>query len=188
MSRRIKKHKTTIDLKKIINESILEVFDSKIQTSFKEVNYGKYIAYEFKTSSGTSYDLEFHYSDEHGDTPLSGGKTLKEVLNTDEDLIDCFDIAFTLSFVKDKDNPDEFEIDSNKHEQFELFGRIAYIIDKLSKKYKQTRLFVIGPARRNRLDIYKKIFENIFSKNFDLYLGKSQHHYLNESLFIIRKR
>jgi len=40
MSRRIKKHKTTIDLKKIINESILEVFDSKIQTSFKEVNYG----------------------------------------------------------------------------------------------------------------------------------------------------
>ena len=186
MSRKIKKNKTSVDLKKIINETILEVFDSKIKTPFKEVYYDDYIAYEFKTSSGTSYDLEFHYSDEYGETILSGVKTLNDILNTDDNLIDCFDISFTLSSVEDKDDPEQFEVESNKHEQFELFGRIAYIVDKLSHKHKKIRLFVIGAAGRNRLNIYKKMFENLFSQRFDLYITESRHH-LSQSLFIIRK-
>lgn len=186
MSRRIKKNKTSLDLEKIISETILEVFDTKIETPFKEVYYDDYIAYEFKTNSGTSYDLEFHYSNEYGETILSGGKTLNDVLNTDEKLIDCFDISFTLSSVEDKDDPEQFEAESNRHEQFELFGRIAYIVDKLTYKYKKIRLFVIGAAKRNRLNIYKKMFENIFSDRFDLYIRESIHHF-GQSLFIIRK-
>ncbi len=86
----------------------------------------------------------------------------------------------------DKEDPDEYEVDTNKQEQFELLGRIAYIIDVIIKKYKSVKLFVVGFSRRNRPKIYKKIFDNLFSYKFDLYYGDSRWH-LGESLFIIRK-
>ncbi len=187
MARRIKKNRTLVDLKNIINEAILEVFDSKTKTDFKEVHYGDYIAYEFQTSTGTSYDLEFHYSKELSNTVLNNDKKLKEILNTNERIVNCFDIAFTLSSVEDKSNPIEFELDTNKNEQIEVFSRIAYVIDVLIKKYKKNKLFVVGGARRNLQNVYKRIFENLFSDRFDLYFGKSIHH-PSDSLFIIRKK
>ena len=187
MSRPIKTNKKNIKLIHLINETILEVFDSKIETSFKEVTYDDYIAYEFKTSSGTQYDLEFHFTEESLHTELNNTDlTLGNVLKASGKTVDCFDIAFSVSTVINKDSPDEFEIETNKHEQFELFGRIAYIVDVVSQKYKKINLFVVGAARRNRLEIYKKIFENLFKNKFDLYYGDSQNHY-GMSLFIIRK-
>lgn len=187
MSRRINKNRKKIHLNDLINEDIIkEIFDSKIKTEFKEINFGSYIAYRFKTSSDNEYDLEFHYAIELPNTKLSNGKTLGEVLNTNKS-VNCFDIAFSLSNISDKSNPDEFELETNLNEINELFGRISYIISIIINKYKNCKLFIIGgDSRRNRLKIYEEIFKNHFNKIFDLYHGKSEAHH-GESLFIIRK-
>ncbi|MFW6246808.1 MAG: hypothetical protein ACOC22_01385 [bacterium] len=188
MSRPIKKNRKLVLFENIINEELNEIFNSKIKTSFKEVQYDNYIAYEFKTNSGASYDLEFHYTKESLFTELNGNPdlTLGYVLKANGIEIDSFDIAFSLSKVINRDNPDEFELETNRHEQFELFARIAYIVDIISKKYNKVKVFVIGAARRNRLEIYKKMFSNLFSNKFELYYGESQNHY-DTSLFILRK-
>lgn len=181
-----RRNKNTLRLSPLI--LLKEVFDSKIKTQFKEVQYSDHISYEFETKSGENYDLEFFYSEEKSDTTLDNGENLGSILGTTETKVPCFDISFTLSNVIDKDNPDEFEIDSNKQEQFELFGRISYIIDVIVKKYKKVDLFVIGGARRNRMDIYKKMFMNSFSNDFDVYFGESQYHPAIISMFVIRKK
>lgn len=185
MSRRIKNNKLSIS--DIFNE-LNEIFDKIIPTEFKEVDYGSYMAYNFKTNSGSEYDLEFHPSFELCDTVLNDTITLKEILNEEckKGLIKCYDIAFTLTQVEDKDDPDEFEKETNKNEHLELMGRISYIIGLLIKKYNNIKLFVIGGSKRNKMVIYKTLYNNHFSEQFDLYTGKSTHHD-DESFFIIKK-
>lgn len=182
MPRRIK-HR--INLTEIYSE-INEVFTEKIPTDYKLVDYGNYLSYEFKTNSGTLYDLEFHYSEEFSFTKLDNNKILGEILNTDKKIIECFDIAFTLSSVINKNNPDEFELDSNKKEIIELMGRMVYILNHLIEQHSNYNLFIVGNSRRNRMKIYELIFKNHFKNKFDLYRGKSQHHN-GESFFIIKK-
>ena len=48
-----------------------------------------------------------------------------------KEFVDCFDIAFTLSDVVNKKDPEEFEIDTNKQEVYEVMGRITYICKKM---------------------------------------------------------
>jgi len=183
--RKVNKNKK-LSLMVIMENLITEIFDSTIETEFKEIPFDDYIAYRFKTNSGNEYDLEFHYSEEDSTTIINheNGTTLGDILNK-TGMIDCFDIAFTLTSVENKDNPDEFELETNLNEVNELFGRISYIIQILLKKYKKIKLFVIGSARRNRLKIYEKIFENHFSNEFKLFYGESQYH-VGKSLFLIR--
>ena len=50
--------------------------------------------------------------------------------------IECLDISFTLTNVIDKDNREEFEVDTNIKEHFDVFGRMVYIIKKVIKKTK----------------------------------------------------
>ena len=163
----------------------------EIETDFKEVDYGDYIAYEFKTNSGNSYDLEFHYSFEYCNVELNNGEILSDILNInclEQPIIDCFDIAFTISNIEDKDNEDDFQKKTNKVEQFELMGRISFIIRKLVNRYNKIKLFVIGNSERNKMEIYQQIFKNQFSDIFDLYIGGSYHHDADKaSFFIIRK-
>jgi hypothetical protein len=185
MPRRIQKENKKISLLNIF-ENLNELFDSEIETNFREIDYGDYITYQFETKSNTKYDLEFHYSYELSDTTLNNGLTLGETIIDEKFKIECFDIAFTLSNILNKDIPDEFELETNKYEYIDLMGRISYIIKKLMNKYKKTNLFIIGNSRRNRMEIYKKIFINNFKNDFELYYGKSLYH-SGSSLFIIRK-
>lgn len=185
MSRRIKNNK--ISISEIFNE-LNEIFDKLIPTEFKEIDYGSYIAYNFKTNSDSEYDLEFHTSFERCDTILNDSIPLSEILTEEckKGLVKCYDIAFTLTQVEDKVNPEEFEKETNKNEQLELMGRISYIIGLLIKKYNNIKLFVIGGSKRNKMIIYKTLYNNHFIKEFDLYTGKSIHHD-EQSFFIIKK-
>lgn len=187
MSRKIKQNR--ISLNKIFKE-LTEVFDSDIPTQFKTIDYGDYIAYNFITNSGTEYDLEFHYTDERCNTMLSNDKTLKNTLNgeCDKGNVVGFDISFTMTLVENKHNPDEFEKETNKGEFIELFGRITNIIKRVVKTYSKNNLFVVGYYRRNKNDIYRRIFENHFSDEFEVFTGKSKWHPNGLSLFIIRKK
>jgi hypothetical protein len=185
MSRPKKNTLKKIDLLSIITES----FDSVIKTNFKIVDYGDYFSCEFTSKNGNKYDLEFHYSQESNNIKLNNGLTLGETIGIDDELVDCLDVAFTLSIITDKDDTDSFSIDTNIKEQFDVFGRIIYIIKNIIKRYSKYRLFVIGgDARRNRLSIYKKLFDNHFSGDFDVYEGDSDwHEDEGNSLFIIKK-
>jgi hypothetical protein len=189
MSRREIENKKELSLLRVF-ENLDEVFNSSIATDFKEIDYGKYITYEFNTNSGTKYDLEFHHSYELCDTELDSGLMLgKLVLDECPEFygkINCFDVAFTTSSVIDKDNPDEYERETNKYEYIELMGRITYIIKQLINKHKSIKLFVIGNSRRNKMDMYKLIFKNNFNDLFDLHIGKSIWRE-GDSFFIIKK-
>ena len=170
----------------ILNE-INEVFDEKIPTNFKEIDYGDYFAYEFNTNSGNCYDLEFHKSFEFCSARIDNNKTLGDILAIDCDknpTIDCFDVTMSLSINDDK----EFEKETDKLERYELIGRIAFIIKKLLQKHNKTKLFVVGNSKRNNIDIYQNIFKNHFYGEFDLYVREAYHHDADiASFFIIRK-
>lgn len=187
MSRRVNKKIKKINLINLINENIIkEVFNSKIETDFKEISFGAYIAYRFKTSSNNEYDLEFHYATESPNVLLSNRKTLGQILNTNK-VVACFDIAFSLSNISNKSNSNEFELEINLNEINELFARISYMISIIIKRYKNTKLFIIGDdSKRNRLKIYREIFNNHFNEIFDLFYGESESHN-GKSLFIIKK-
>lgn len=168
--------------------SIKESFDSIIRTDFKIVDYGDYFSCEFYSKNGNKYDLEFHYVDENSDMVLNNGLTLGDVLNTSKNQIECLDIAFTLSSITDKDNPKSFAVDTNIKEQFDVFGRIVFILKTMIKRFntKKYNVFIIGgDARRNRLTIYKKLFYKHFKDYFDVYEGRSEWHG-DGSLFIIK--
>jgi hypothetical protein len=184
------KTRDKLNLTEFFNE-INEGFDKKIPTDFKEIDYGDYLAYQFKTNSGNYYDLEFHESFEFCQSIVDGDKTLGDVLAIDCDenvTIDCFDIAFTLTSAVNKDNENEFGKETNKFEQYELMGRIVFIIKKLLQKYNKIKLFVLGNSKRNKIEVYQNIFKNHFSNDFDIYFGNSYHHDADRaSFFIIRK-
>lgn len=185
MTRPKKNYIKKFDLLSLINES----FDSIIKTDFKIVKYGGYFSCEFYSKNGNKYDLEFHYVLENNNTMLNNGLTLGETLNTNKKNIECLDIAFTLSSVTDKTNPESFSIDTNIKEQFDVFGRIIYIIKNMIEKFnnKKYKVFIVGgDAKRNRLTIYKKLFYNHFKNDFNVYEGKSNWHGDN-SLFIVKK-
>jgi hypothetical protein len=172
-----------------IFENVNEIFDKDISTDFRVIDYGDYISYSFKTNSNTEYDLELHYTDERCSTKLSNGLELGSILPKKciNGQVEGFDVAFTLSAVESKHNPEEFEKETNKNEHIELFGRISNILKKVINNHRQYDLFVIGYSRRNKLEIYKQIFENHFKGEFDLLYGKSQYHPGGESLFVVRK-
>jgi len=172
-----------IDLLTVITES----FDSVIETDFKIVNYGEYFSCEFISRNGNRYDLEFHYTQEPSDIKLNNNLTLGEMMNVDSKVVNGLDVAFTLSVINNKDNEDEFEIDTNIREQFDVFGRIVFIIKNIVKKYGKYKLFIVGgDAKRNRLTIYKKLFHNHFIDDFDVYTGNSDWH-KGDSLFMVKK-
>lgn len=187
MSRKIKYGRLSL---MNVFENLNEIFDKNIPTDFKVIDYGEYISYNFKTNSNTEYDLELHYTNERCDTTLSNGKNLGSILPNKciNNEIEGFDIAFTLTEISDKNNPEEFEKETNKFEYVELFGRITNILKRVITKHRSHDLFVVGYSKRNKLKIYKQIFENHFKNEFDLFYGKSQHHPGGESLFIVRKK
>ena len=172
-----------------VHNLLTEVFTKKIETSFREIDYSSYVAYQFKTNSGNLYDLEFHHSKEDCYTELNNGIILGDLLKKrcSGKYIDSFSVSFTTSYVINKDNPDEYEKETNIHEQYELMGRLVYIIYLLLKKFNNYKLFVIVNSRRNKMDIYKTIFENHFKERFNLYVGDSINSDEGKSFFIIRK-
>ena len=91
-----------------IFENLNEFLDKDISTTFRIIDYGDYICYNFKTNSDTEYDLELHYTEEPCDTKLSNGMELSSFLPKKciNGMIEGFDIGFTLTSVENKDNPE----------------------------------------------------------------------------------
>jgi len=177
----------TLSLIEIYN-TINESFDRIIPTDFQVIDFGDYTTYRFQTHSNNNYDLEFHQSNESCNTELNNDQRLGDYIGYNQEFIDCYDIGFTLSSVVNKDDTNEYEVDTNYNEQYDVMGRVIYICKKIMNDEEKIKLFVIGHARRNRLDIYQKLFQNHLSDQYGLFYGQSMWHDGGDSLFIIRNK
>lgn len=172
-------------LKSLIKEEldlfVNEMFDSKIVTKYGAFNdtYDHFPlrTYRFKTNSGNSYDLDFFYTYV---TPyrikLDDGKFLSDYVIDKNDL-DTIDIGFTISEIDKKDDsisPEDYIKDTNRGEQIEVMGRIAYLVDEFIKNNPNINAFVIGRnTKSTKLKIYKEIFKNIFKEKFIMLEGQN---------------
>jgi hypothetical protein len=172
----------------IINEELMinEIFNTEIETAYRIINYSDYVVFQFKTNLGNEYDLEFHDSEESNQIQFKSGKTLADYNLSKTEKVKCLDIAFTISSVIDKEEPNEFEKETNLNEYHELFARMIYICKKEIQKDKKHKLYVIGYSRRNKNDIYLKIVENNFKNLLEIEHGISQYHPNGLSLFLIK--
>ena len=168
-------------------QSINESFEQIIPTDFRIIDFDNFVVCRFESDSKHSYDVEFYYREESSLTVLNDGKMLGDYMGYKKPYIDTFDIGFTLSDIKNKDNPDEYEKETHLNEVQEVMGRITYICKRMLSKYKKVKLFVIGPAKRNKLDIYENMYYNNFANDFDLFYGKSLWHDEGNSMFLVRK-
>lgn len=186
---------------KIINEELNEVLDKKIETEYtthnKIVNGYNTTIFTFKTLSNTEYDLYFLYLDDIDIDEISvNNDLLLNKVNVENDYnIKIINIGFSLSN-KHKNNSDidldlsNFDKNTNLHEQYELFSRISYLINIFLKNNKNIDLYIaFNNLNINRLNIYKKIYENLFSNyNYELYIGDIKEIDVYDALLFINKK
>lgn len=184
----------------IINEEfnmfINEIFDKEISTEYTELHTKIDIfdatVYRFQTNSNTSYDLEFIYNYVLGRDKLEDGSKLYQHINNlkPNETYDSVDIAFTLTErVKDNNDIDDiiYGAESKKNEPIELMGRIQYLIKEFIKTNNNINVFVIGKnTKSGKLSMYMKLFDNIFSTNFNTIEG-NHHGYMEGAIYFINK-
>jgi len=169
-----------LDLKQIINEELnnylFEIFNKSIQTIYQisknNIYDGNYFdIYRFKTSSGNSYDVDF-YKIQLNLNQLSN--ISKYFPNTD--IINSIHLGFTSSDYNRDEKPelsgtinDLYEKRTNKNEQYEVLGKVAFMIEEYIINNSEIKIFVIGKNTEiSKLSAYIKMFENIFSSKFKM--------------------
>lgn len=187
-----------VNLKQIILEELdnylFEIFEKSIPTEFKIIKnniYGDvtYDVYEFETKSGIKYVVEFY------NTYILNLNELPNVLKyfPNEDILKLISIGFT-TFDYNKNVSDELSGSmndpylkrTNKNEQYEVLGKVAYIIENFIKNNPQYNIYEIGKnTYSSNLLAYLKMFQNIFSNKFHFVEDKSKNY--NEGAYYFIK-
>lgn len=157
-------------INRIIRECLNESFDTILKTDYEMVKDGVITIYRFKTNSNNYYDLEFISGliDCYTKTD-DGGFLSKYFLCDDDEVVKTIDVAFVPSEINidDRDNHELYTKETNRGEQFELMGRISFLVKEFIKNNPKQNIFVIGKnSKEMKLKIYNKMFDNIFSQNF----------------------
>lgn len=161
----------------IIREVIDESFDRVIDTSYTEHKEGNITIYRFNTNSNNSYDLEFIQTFIDCNTKLDEGVLgdyVNGVRTEDFCIIPSIDIAFVPSEIniEDRDNHELYTQETNRHELFELMGRISYLTKRFIDNNLTYNNYVIGKnTKQTKLDIYRTMYENVFSNDFTIREG-----------------
>lgn len=177
------------NLKQIINEEVnkilIEVLDNPIKTTYKEIKKKRFgisiTTYRFRTNSGNSYDLEFGegiYND--GDIEIYGNSNLNIKSSTH--------ISFTTTNrIKDKEYNKYNELTYN-NEQFELFSRLSYLILEYVKSHPNVEAYTMNThSDYKKSNIYDALYNNIFKKDFDKYLGNSEYYDGEDAEYYIKR-
>ena len=163
-------------LNELINEEmrnfVFEVFDALIPTEYEVINdiyYGgiTYDQYVFTTNSTQKYEVDFY----HTILNLNKLNNISDYF-PDEKLINCIDVGFTIFNNVDNDYHD-YGIDgtlndpylkrTNKNEQYEVLGKIAFIINEYIEKYPEQKIYAIGKnTYKSNLKIYEYMYEKLF--------------------------
>ncbi len=160
----------------LINEEIKifvnEIFDELIPTKFdvvKSIKYGDfyYDQHIFSTNSGEKYEADFYKT-------MLNMQQLKNVSNYFQNIltVNCIDIGFTLFNNVNNDMHDygfegtlndPYIKKTNKNEQYEVLGKVAYIVNEYMKSHKKQRIYAIGKnAYHSNLRVYQNMYEKLF--------------------------
>jgi hypothetical protein len=161
-------------INRIIRECLNESFERVIQTEFDIINEGNdIIIYRFKTNGGNYYDVEFIEDVVRCDGHILDGGVLGDYTETfmvgGRCLIPTVDVAFVPSEINisDRNNHELYTKETNRGELFELMGRISFLVDEFVNSNPEINNYVIGKnTKKTKLDIYKTMFNNIFSNQF----------------------
>ena len=191
-------------VEKIVREELSkvmldEIFDKPVRTEYEKlsdvvVNNGlKHDAYRFKTNGGFSYDVEFYkifINFKHPDfnlITLLDGSTLPN--KHDEIVTVGIIIGFTPTERSNFNVPntiqgtpdDPYISRTNRNEQYEVFGKIIYLVEEYIKNNPQHYIYIITKnTDRTNIKIYNLMFRNIFSNNFDVYESTEAYYYIKK--------
>jgi hypothetical protein len=207
MSRPMKHNQDNVKflVKKYINKLLTEALDKPTSTEYEKIlnifsDGQKMDVYRFKTKLGNSYDVDFlKYKLWLDSTTIGKDKTLFDFIESDETKstsMEYIDLGFTPTEIKDTEVSDEvvgtindpYIAKTNRMEQFELLGKIAFLINEYIKNNPQYEIYTIGKnTHENNLNTYIKIFSKIFTSNFIMLEGKL-YNYLYGSYFFVNKK
>lgn len=150
-------------INRAIKQTLNESFNSVIPTEHKEIhNEWPMTIYRFTTNSGNSYDLEFMLGYESSDI-------FKKIVTV-------VDVAFVPSEINmdDRDNHELYSKETNRKEQYELMGRITYLLKEFIRNNEEYNVYVFGKnTEETKQSMYNKMYENHFYGEFVRVEGKS---------------
>ena len=183
-------------LNELINEEvknfIFEIFDKLIPTEYSVVNgikFGEFIydQYVFTTKSDQKYEVDFYH------TTLNLNK-LKNIIEyyPDKKLINCIDIGFTIFNNVNSEyhdygtwNNDPYIKRTDKNEQYEVLGKVAFIIDEYIKTHPEQKIYAIGKdTYKSNIKTYLYMFEKLF-KSF-IKIEDISEYYNNGAFYFIK--
>ena len=183
-------------LNELINEEvknfIFEIFDKLIPTEYSVVNgikFGEFIydQYVFTTKSDQKYEVDFYH------TTLNLNK-LKNIIKyfPNENFIECIDIGFTIFNNVNNDyhdygtwNNDPYLKRTNKNEQYEVLGKVAFIIEEYIKSHPEQKIYAISKdTYTSNLKVYLYMFEKLF-KSF-IKIEDVSEYYDNGAFYFIK--
>ena len=184
------------NLKDLIKEEtklfINEVFDNLIPTEFKVIKKIKYDdtyydQYLFSTNSGEKYEVDFFTTI----LDLSQLINVKEFFPNDE-FIKCIDIGFTAFNNVRTDihdlgimniDPNNYIKRTNNKEQYEVLGKVAYIINYYINSHTKQKIYAIGGSDQSNLRVYNNMFNKLF-KSFTMIKDESDYYYNGANYYI----
>lgn len=180
----------------LINEEvknfIFEIFNNLIPTEYTVVNdiiYGntKYDQYIFTTKSNQKYEVDFYNT-------ILDLNELNKVINyfPNENFVNCIDVGFTIFNNVNNDyhdygtwTDDPYSKRTNKNEQYEVLGKIAFIIDEYMKKHPEQKIYAVGKDTHiSNLKLYLYMFEKLF-KSF-IMINDVSDYYENGAYYFIK--
>ena len=183
-------------LNELINEEvknfIFEIFDKLIPTEYSVVNgikFGEFIydQYVFTTKSDQKYEVDFYH------TTLNLNK-LKNIIKyfPNENFIECIDIGFTIFNNVNSEyhdygtwNNDPYIKRTDKNEQYEVLGKVAFIIDEYIKTHPEQKIYAIGKdTYKSNIKTYLYMFEKLF-KSF-IKIEDISEYYNNGAFYFIK--
>jgi len=185
-------------LNELINEEaknfIFEIFDKLIPTEYSVVNgikFGEFIydQYVFTTKSNQKYEVDFYHT-------LLNLNKLKNIIEyfPNEKLINCIDIGFTIFNNVNNDyhdygrwNNDPYLKRTNKNEQYEVLGKVAFIIEEYIKNHLEQKIYVVSKdTYTSNLKVYLYMFEKLF-KSF-IKIEDVSEYYDNGAFYFIKNQ
>lgn len=154
-------------IKHIINEELNEIFNSKIETKYKKYNknFEGYdsVIYEIETKTNNKYKIIFSNFDDVNIFDLfdENHELLINRLNIDENY-DLKIINISFGLIGLNINYETSNINTNLNEQYDLMGRITYIISEYMKEFTTDIFLVTNEYDNRKIDMYEAIYKNIF--------------------------
>lgn len=186
-----------MNLKKILREEIesallTEVLITEIPTQYtKSLIYKSGEAIEqwkFKSKSNTDYDLDFHFYIESGNNMLNNGKYLMEILNDVKLTYNVISISFTIGDLSPEDrNTPIYNQATNKFEQWDVMGRIAYLVGEFIKQSPTVKIYSVSLGTHiTKMKLYDAIYKSLYENNFTKFEGESDYYDIAGCTYFIK--